>query len=414
MSDWVALIEAAYCLDGDLSSWLQTLLAAAAPVLDAGEGVEGHVYTSRPSRFEIHAVALRDCAPGIEEFMRATNQTAPEQGLAAVYRNGSIAGSLHEVVLSKIPGLAELFFEQSGRRYRDVYGVVAQTGTGHGVAMNALHRGIAPQGKSDLGRWTRAVAHIGAGLRLRLALGSTDLDDASVEGVLDADAMVHDARGAAKGSRARDALREAVLRRERAREQRSDPDSALPLWEGLVAGRWSLVDHFDADGRRFVVARRNDPNVGDPRGLTLRERQVAEFLGLGRSAKEVAYLLGVSNSAISNAIARVQAKLGLGSRVEVAAFFAPSGLRARLADFDLAGEPLAVASLPLLDAAIVERLTEAERDVALLLLQGATNAAIGAARDTSEHTVAAQLQSIFGKVGVHSRSELATRLGGSS
>lgn len=184
--------------------------------------------------------------------------------------------------------------------------------------------------------------------------------------------------------------------------------------EGLVAGRWSLVDHFDGDGRRFVVARRNDPDAGDPRGLTQRERQVAEFVGLGRSAKEIAYLFGVSTSAVSNAIARVQVKLGLGSRVEVAAFFAPSGLRSRLAEFELAGEPLAAASLPLLDGEIVGLLTDAERDVALLVLQGATNAAIGAARDTSEHTVAAQLQSIFGKVGVHSRSELATRLAGSS
>ncbi len=37
-------------------------------------------------------------------------------------------------------------------------------------------------------------------------------------------------------------------------------------------------------------------------------------------------------------------------------------------------------------------------------------AAIGAARDTSENTVAVQLRSIFDKLGVRSRGELAARL----
>jgi DNA-binding NarL/FixJ family response regulator len=207
-----------------------------------------------------------------------------------------------------------------------------------------------------------------------------------------------------------------VHRREQAltREQRSNPDSALALWEGLVAGRWSLVDHFDSDGRRFVVARRNDPDSDDPRGLSARERQVAEFVGLGRASKEIAYAFGVSTSAVSNSITRIQAKLGLESRAEVAAFFAPSGLRARLTEFEFAGEPLATASLALLDGELVALLSTAERDVALLALQGATNAAIGAARDTSEQTVAVQLRSIFNKLGVRSRSELAARLASAS
>ena len=33
-------------------------------------------------------------------------------------------------------------------------------------------------------------------------------------------------------------------------------------------GRYTVVDRFDTDGRRYVVAYENPPNVRDPRGLT--------------------------------------------------------------------------------------------------------------------------------------------------
>ena len=49
-----------------------------------------------------------------------------------------------------------------------------------------------------------------------------------------------------------------------------------------------------------------------------------------------------------------------------------------------------------------------------LLLDGKSNKAIAAARATSERTVANQLASIYRKLGVNSRSELASRLSGNA
>ena len=54
-------------------------------------------------------------------------------------------------------------------------------------------------------------------------------------------------------------------------------------------------------------------------------------------------------------------------------------------------------------------LTPAEREVLRSLLDGMTRASIARARATSERTVANQIASIFRKLGVHSRSELAAR-----
>jgi DNA-binding NarL/FixJ family response regulator len=114
-----------------------------------------------------------------------------------------------------------------------------------------------------------------------------------------------------------------VLRIEQARALagRSEPDIALDNWEALVEGRWSLVDRFDNDGKRYVIAVINDPAHPDPRGLTSRERQVAELVGLARSTKQISYSLGITNSAVTNSTSRIQEKLVCLLRSNSLAFF---------------------------------------------------------------------------------------------
>ncbi|MEO8874604.1 MAG: LuxR C-terminal-related transcriptional regulator, partial [Polyangiaceae bacterium] len=57
------------------------------------------------------------------------------------------------------------------------------------------------------------------------------------------------------------------------------------------------------------------------------------------------------------------------------------------------------------------RLTEAERDVALALARGLTNAEIARTRNVSPRTVANQVAAIMKKLDVSSRVELAARFG---
>jgi DNA-binding CsgD family transcriptional regulator len=124
----------------------------------------------------------------------------------------------------------------------------------------------------------------------------------------------------------------------------------------------------------------------------------------------MAYSLGLAPSTVANALARARAKLGLRSLAELAMLFAPSGLCVRFAELELAGETLAVASASLVDEALLARLSGAEREVALGIVRGATNAEIAAARGAAERTVANQAQAIYRKLGVASRSELAAKL----
>lgn len=84
----------------------------------------------------------------------------------------------------------------------------------------------------------------------------------------------------------------------------------------------------------------------------------------------------------------------------------PSDLRARALSLDI-GQVL-VLSVPLATGA-PRVLTPAELDVARRAAAGASNQAIARARRCSPRTVANQLASIFHKLGVCSRAELASR-----
>jgi DNA-binding NarL/FixJ family response regulator len=61
---------------------------------------------------------------------------------------------------------------------------------------------------------------------------------------------------------------------------------------------------------------------------------------------------------------------------------------------------------------VVDTLTPAELEVAGLLLHGYSKREIAGLRGTALNTVANQVQSVYRKLDVHSRSELAAAIGG--
>lgn len=93
------------------------------------------------------------------------------------------------------------------------------------------------------------------------------------------------------------------------------PHEALAVWQGLVRGRWSLVEQFDADGRRFLIAHENPEDVRDPRGLSEKEVRVVGLAVRGYSDKLIGYHLGVPEGTVSSHLTHALRKLGIPSRV---------------------------------------------------------------------------------------------------
>jgi DNA-binding NarL/FixJ family response regulator len=94
----------------------------------------------------------------------------------------------------------------------------------------------------------------------------------------------------------------------------------------MVHGEWTLVDHADTDGKRFLLAKRNLPGVRDLAALTKRERQVASYAACGLSLKQIGYELGLSVSTVSAQLKSGLRKLRLTSRTDLVAQLGPQAV----------------------------------------------------------------------------------------
>jgi DNA-binding CsgD family transcriptional regulator len=171
------------------------------------------------------------------------------------------------------------------------------------------------------------AAHVEAGHRLRQGIADGDAgregNDAlphDAEAIFDAGSFrVTEAVGRAKDGTIAKRLRDAAVTVDRARGKmrHTNPDDALAIWKALVRGRWSMVDWFDTDGRRFVLAIPNSPDVTDPRGLSERENQAVDYAVLGHSNKMIAYRLGLSTSRVSTLLRSSMRKMGFRTRSQL-------------------------------------------------------------------------------------------------
>jgi DNA-binding CsgD family transcriptional regulator len=213
------------------------------------------------------------------------------------------------------------------RATSDVLGVFAMDTDDRGVFIGVpLPHGKMP-GPRVVHLLGRISAHIVSSRRLR-TLTAEDGADAS-DAVLDPSGGVRHASGPARDAASRDLLGTAVRRMERARSRarRADAQDAVELWRALVSGQWSLVDHVERDGRRFVLARRNEPCARDPKALSGLERSVAAYAIQGQTNKYIAYLLGIAPSTVSSHLASACRKLGVVSRYELIRAFGGPGRR---------------------------------------------------------------------------------------
>lgn len=101
---------------------------------------------------------------------------------------------------------------------------------------------------------------------------------------------------------------------------RDDPTCTPEAWRALVDGEWSVVEIFDSDGRRFMIARRNPPAPFHAPLLTERERCVLGLRARALGIKQIAYELALSESTVSRILSTGMRKLGLSTASELTRF----------------------------------------------------------------------------------------------
>ena len=309
------IVETAYGLERSTDAWMGSVLEAALPSLDQGLGLFGIRFRISETGLveyvgEAHGVGATP--PGWGEQLRAVSEALPTEAVRETYAHHHACDTTSGGYSRIAPGadLDEADFMQDAHRLgiRDTLAAKMIDANRNGILLSAAMPEIRLVEREQERRWRLVMAHLLAGLRLRQALADDD-----GEAVLEPDGRVVHAEADARSTDARDALRRAALAVDRARSSAGDrePDEALRAWQGLVEGRWSLVDRFDSDGRRFLVARRNDPVVPSPRALSERERQIAAYAGLGHSNKRIAYTLGLAPSTVSSHLQAAMRRLGV-------------------------------------------------------------------------------------------------------
>ncbi len=324
----IDLIEDAYDLDKPSSEWLRDLIDAHAPILDHGLGIVGFEFVRHPGDSggdatvqDMHAGGIAPDFP--QRFEEARHVVSPEC-FRAVTPTG-FAGTWTEMT-SDYPEDSRRFLERLG--YPDVLAITAVDPNGVGVQFIAPLSEVTRLTPRSRERWRMLGAHIATAYRLRRASAAQAAASESrsprlphdAEAILDADGLhIVEAVGRAAAVKAGDALREAARQVDLARGQmrHNDPQQALESWKALVSGRWSMVDWFDTDGRRYILGVPNEPDVGDPRGLTQQESQVVTYVLHGDTNKLIAYRLGLSQARISGLLKSAMRKLGVASKLDL-------------------------------------------------------------------------------------------------
>jgi DNA-binding CsgD family transcriptional regulator len=325
-AELLEIVEAIYRDGKDDEAWLQGILEAARPVLDVGLGMVGIPFEAKPEGLHVPwtkvvggSKALR--ARLITDVLATTRS---DEGVSRAYRQVA-CGTGSEAGMTEKAGWKVL----ANRGVNDFLAVSGVDTTGRGLMIGALLPRRSKVEPKKRARLSRVAAHLGVGQRYRTLAKI----HARAEAIFDANAKLVHAEGDATTREARAALTRAVVSLDRARgkQRRIDPDGALEAWKGLVDARWSLVDQFENDGKRFIVARENEPISPPLAALSKRERQIAGYLAIGHTSKLIAYELGISDSTVRVLIHRAMRRLNVKTQRDLAAAFMsamnPAGAR---------------------------------------------------------------------------------------
>jgi DNA-binding CsgD family transcriptional regulator len=315
-ADPITLVEAAYRFEDDEDGWLSHIRSTVSALLPAA-----HVRASLSLVYQAPTASTfsvgRANGDGLDAAaaVEALRQDAARD---PAYVRDSILSRPCDFV-SAVPRTEE---QEGWRAVRSALGIVdgfvvnGLDGTGLGVLTLLFvtkQTALPAPLRTTL---SRVGAHVVAGLRIRRRLASAEDRLADADAVISPDGHVAHAVGTARLRESRENLRRAAhsLDKARGRMRRDDSDRAVLAWKVLVDQRWSLLDHFDRDGRRYFLACRNAPSALRGALLTARERQVVLLAARGHSNKLIGYELGIATSTVGVLLSRAAARLGLKSR----------------------------------------------------------------------------------------------------
>lgn len=345
------ILEAAYRLEQTPEAWLEGVSHALLPSLTRGAGLHSYlVDISNPDAVRMWSPTPAGLTPEWDRRWRENwwdvfMTPVDSQTMHWLHRFSvcSFARELWDAGAAAISSYAEylsaLAADGYGRThhrylrpgssagdqrmfYPDSFNIAALDATGVGCVflVNLPEPSTGPVSPAEAALWGQIAGHLSGALRLlRPASGQSPRSAFdTAEAIVDPEGHFHHASGAARSAGARDVIRNAAMAIDRARVVgRLDQKETLEAWQAMTSGRWTMVDQFDSDGRRFFLARPNAPEVRADPLLTTREQQVVAHASLGHGNKLIAYELGLSTGTVATHLASASRKFGVRTRIEL-------------------------------------------------------------------------------------------------
>jgi DNA-binding CsgD family transcriptional regulator len=320
-ADLLKLLDAVYDVERPRSVWFAGVLDAFLETFGRGAGVGGLLYNiSANDRIDadfMKGLGVSDDwrTAGLE--VHRDRRFIPE--IVARYR-ATLCATLPELFVdpSKFKAMRADYYDRFGVRGQIMVNGVDCSGKGCVVYLFSPTSLTISDVQRDL--FCRLATHIATAYRLQRKIGGDEGDDGNgddADAILTPEGRIEHAEVAAQPAETQRCLTLAVKQRERSRHPANDSERIMRTLKGLIDAQWTLVDHLDRGGKRYVLARENAPKPLGPARLSEREQQVVALAALGRTNKLIAYELGLAHATVRVLMARACVKLGARTRIEL-------------------------------------------------------------------------------------------------
>jgi len=317
--DLVGVIEALYRFDLGNEAWLRLVASEVAPLVDRDRkgSVAMSVFCPDATQFSPTGVAEIGVSDAVSTLFRQGVPGLPPEYVADSFFNRSWCFSADLEGWDRIPGVSDGAAAALG--VADLLGIGTSELDGRGCWFGSFQGQRRHLGRSERMMVTLVARHLKAAYHVRHRIENGQALPEAAGAVLEPGGRVVHARGAATSPAQIERLTRATrgIDQARCRRGRGDGLRALQSWQAQVGDGWTLVDSFERDGRRYVLAVQAQPTTPGFHLLSVREREVVRQALLGRDNKVIAYELGLAQSTVRVLIARAAVKVGARSRREL-------------------------------------------------------------------------------------------------
>jgi hypothetical protein len=138
IADWISLVEAGYCQEGDDQQWIDHVFDCARPLFDPASLPDVWTYSVTPASFTL---GLGRTSPAWNRLREKVHKTIPSTAIDIVYRTGWVVATGSECIplwTIKQMEFFQMIGQMVGTTVSDALGIKCSTGTASGIVFAVL------------------------------------------------------------------------------------------------------------------------------------------------------------------------------------------------------------------------------------------------------------------------------------